>query len=354
MPEGAWSDLPGWAVMSLISAGALVVTFGVVSLLVLFSGTNPLSVMYYFLVDPLTSRTGVLEVLVKATPLLLTGVSVAFAFSAGYWNIGAEGQLYAGAVLATWVGMKMEGLSPWLAIPGVVFMGALGGALWALPPAWLKTRWDVDEVVTTLLLNPVMIFLVGALLNGPWRNPESMWPQSPDIAASAQFPRLLSRARLHFGFLIALGALVLFWWLTRRMSFGLSVRAVGRGREAARFMGINVVGVTFKIALISGAVAGVAGACEVAGLHYHLLETISADYGYTGIVVATLGGLHPVGVGLAGGLIALIEVGAHSVSRVLGVPFYLGKVVQATLLLAILGLLLFRSVLGGKKRSSWI
>ncbi|MCX6048978.1 MAG: ABC transporter permease [Chloroflexi bacterium] len=327
----------------LIPLLAIGITLILVAGLVWLSGAGLWETYYYFFIKPLSSRASVIEVLVKATPLLFTGAAVAFAFYSGYWNIGAEGQLYAGAAAAAWLGVVLKGLPPVVIIPLIMLGSALAAALWALPPAWLKTRLNVDEVVTTLLLNSVMIFFVSSLLNGPWRDPVTNWPQSPTLEAASRLPRLLAGTRLHLGFLLAIVALIFFWWITARASFGLRMRAVGRGREAARFMGVHVNQVVFRVALISGAVAGLAGASEVAGLHYHLIEALSPGYGYSGIVAATLGSLHPIGVALAAIFIGLISTGSQTASRALGVPSFLGDVVQAVLLLVTLALLLLRT-----------
>lgn len=320
----------------------LAVTLGLTSMLIVLGGANPLQGFYYFLIAPLASRTGILEVLVKATPLMLTGVAVAFAFAAGYWNIGAEGQLYAGAVAAAWLGVALKGVPATLAVPAMLVGGFVAGLLWALPPAVLKVKLAVDEVVTTLLLNSVMLFIVSFLLNGPWRDPESGWPQSPEISAAAVFPQLVPRSRLHLGFLVALIMIGLVWFVLRRTGIGLQLRAAGLGREAARYNGVPVDRSIMTAALVSGGMAGIAGVSEVAGLHFHLIEAISPGYGYTGIVVATLGALNPIAVGAAGIFIGLIETGSQTVSRALGVPAYLGDVVQATLLLVTLAALLVR------------
>ncbi len=327
----------------LIPIISIVLTFLLTAGFVLAVDANPLQATYYFLLDPMSSRVKAIEVLVKATPLLLTGAAVAFAFAGGYWNIGAEGQLYMGAVAATAVGLQMEGQPAWVAIPLVVLGGFAAGMLWAVPPAFMKVRLKIDEVVTTLLLNSVAIFIVSALLNGPWRDPISQWPQSPEIAAAAIFPRLIPRARLHFGFLIALAVIVLLWYVMNRTAFGVKMRAVGLNQEASRFSGIRVERSMFTVALISGGIAGLAGAGEVAGIHFHLIDAISPGYGYTGIVIATLGSLNAFGVALAAVFIGLIDTGAQTVSRVLGVPVYLGDVIQATLLLVTLGMLLLQT-----------
>jgi simple sugar transport system permease protein len=284
-----------------------------------------------------------IEVLVKTTPLLLTGIAVALAFSGGYWNIGVEGQLYMGATAATAIGLQMHNTPAWLALPLIIVGGILAGMAWATLPAFMKVRLKIDEVVTTLLLNYVAIFFVSAILNGPWRDPVSQWPQSPEIAAAAIFPRLIPRSRLHLGFLLALLVVVGAWYVLSRTSFGLKMKAVGFNIEAARFSGIKVERTMLMVALISGGIGGLAGASEIAGIHFHLIDAISPGYGYTGIIIATLGALNPIGVSLAAVFIGLIDTGAQTVSRALGVPAYLGDVLQATLLLVTLGMLLLQS-----------
>jgi len=327
----------------LIPVIAIVVTFILTATLVVLVNANPLEAYYYFLIDPLSGRTSAIEVLVKSTPLLLTGAAVTFAFAGGYWNIGAEGQLYMGATAATAVGLQMHGVSPWIALPLMIIGGFIAGMLWALIPALMKVKLAIDEVVTTLLLNSVAIFIVSALLNGPWRDPISQWPQSPEIANSAIFPKLIPRSRLHLGFILAIVIIVILWFVLTRTAFGLRMRAVGMGSEAARFAGINVNRTMMISALVSGGIAGLAGVSEVAGIHYHLIDAISPGYGYTGIIIATLGSLNAWGVALAAIFIGLIDTGSQTVSRALGVPAYLGDVIQATLLLVTLGMLLLQS-----------
>jgi len=327
---------------SLIPLVAILVTFVLTASLILLAGASPLETYRYFLIVPLSSQVSAIEVLVKSTPLLLAGAAVAFAFSAGYWNIGVEGQLYAGAIAAAWLGTMLGGLPRVVAIPIMLVGGFLAGLLWALPPALMKVKIAVDEVVTTLLLNSVMLFVISALLNGPWRDPISGWPQSPEIAPSTVFPRLIPRSRLHLGFIIAVLVILAIWFILTRTALGLKMRAVGLGQEAARFSGVNVGRTILIAALVSGGIGGLAGVGEVAGIHYHLIEGISPGYGYTGIIIAMLGGLVAPGVGLAALFIGLIAPGSQTVSRALGVPVYLGDVVQAALLLVTLGMLILQ------------
>ncbi len=321
---------------------ALAVTFVVTAGIVLAAGDNPLRAFEEFFVTPFSSRYRFLEVLVSATPLLFTGAAVAVAFRAGYWNIGAEGQLYAGAIAAAWLGTHVDGWPRLLALPLLVAGGAVAGAAWALPPALLRVRFGIDEVVTTLLLNPVALLLVGGLLNGPWRDPVTRFPESPRIDQSAEFPQLADRSRLHLGFALALVLVAVAWIVVERTAVGLRLRVVGLNAHAARFAGMRVERTLLGAALASGAIAGIAGVSEVAGIQFRLTEGLSAGFGYTGIVVATLGGLSMIGVAAAAFLLGVVNVGAGSASRVLDVPSQLGDVVIATLLLVTVALLVLR------------
>lgn len=321
---------------------AVVVTLVIASAAVLVADASPLAVYRELLISPLSSRFSVLEVLVSATPLLFTGLAVAIAFRAGYWNIGAEGQLLAGAISAGGVGMWVEGWHPVAGVAAMIVAGALAGALWALAPAVLRVRFGIDEVVTTLLLNPVALLVVSGLLNGPWRDPETGFPESPRIATAAEFPQLLARSRVHLGFVLVLVVMVVAWFVLSRTVTGLELRAAGLSPRGAGFAGIDVPRMLLGAALASGAIAGLAGVSEVAGLQYRLTEGVSPGYGYTGIVVATLGGLTVPGVGLAALLLGLVSVGATSAARALGVPSQLGQVITGTLLLVTIGTILLR------------
>jgi simple sugar transport system permease protein len=220
--------------------------------------------------------------------------------------------------------------------------GAVAGAAWALVPALLRVRLGIDEVVTTLLLNPVAILVVATLLHGPWRDPVTGFPESAPIAPVAELPTLFARSRLHLGFLVALAITALGWWVFARTPVGLRVRAVGMGPHAARFAGIEVERTLLRVALASGAVAGIAGVNEIAGIQNRLTAGIASGLGYTGIVVAMLGGLSMPGVLLAGLLLGDLAVGASSAARSLQIPSQLGAVVQGTLLLVTVGLLAIR------------
>ncbi|MCV0402693.1 MAG: ABC transporter permease [Chloroflexi bacterium] len=318
---------------------AVLLTFLITAGPIILAGANPIAAYAAYLVVPLTSQFTLLEVLVSATPILLTGAAVAIAFRAGYWNIGAEGQLLLGAIAAAGIGTMVGDLPPVLALPVMVVGGALAGAAWALVPALLRVRFGIDEVVTTLLLNPVALLLVNGLLHGPWRDPETGFPESARIAASAEFPTLIERSRLHIGFLIAIAVIGVAWYVLVRTPTGLRLRAAGLSPHGARFAGINVSRTLLGAALMSGAIAGLAGVGEVAGIQNRLTSGISPGYGYTGIVVATLGTLTMPGVALAGLFLGDLTVGASSAARSLGIPSQLGAVVQGVLLLTTIALL---------------
>ena len=237
--------------------------------------------------------------------------------------------------------MVAEGWPAILAITLMVAAGALAGAAWALVPALLRVRLGIDEVVTTLLLNPVALLLVQALVQGPWRDPSGI-TESPPIAEVAHFPQLFERSRLHLGFLIAVGIAVVAWWVIGRTAAGLRLRAVGLSPHAARFAGIRVERTLLRVALVSGAIAGIAGVSEVAGIQYRLTSGLSPGYGYTGIVVAMLGGLTMPGVIASALLIGDLDVGATAAERALDIPSQMAEVVQGTLLLTVIGLLALR------------
>ena len=336
------TDNPPFWVKPLIPVLALIGTFILTSGLILLADTNPFDAYYYFLFAPLESRVSLLEILVKATPLIICGVAVTYAFATGYYNIGAEGQLYAGAMAATGLGMTLVGVPSIIAIPVMIAGGFLAGMAWALIPALLKVKLAVDEVVTTLLMNSIMAYIVSAVLNGPWRDPNSGWPQSPDISPTAVFFKLVPRSRLNFGFIVAVVLIIILWIVMTRTSFGLKMRAVGLGKPAARFAGIKVNKTILIAALISGGIAGIAGVAEIAGIHFHLIGELSPGYGYTGVIIATLGSLNAFGVGLAALFFGLVDTGAQTLSRAMGVPVYLGEVTQAIMLLVALGMLLLQ------------
>lgn len=285
------------------------------------------------------TRLNLMETFVVATPLVLTGLAVAVAFRGRLYNIGAEGQLYAGAIAATGVAFAFATWSGPFLLATMFLAGFLGGALLLLVPAVLKLRFRADEVVTTLLLNFVMILVVDLLIQGPWREPVQA-NVSRLIVDEARLPIVVERSRLHAGVFVALGLAVLMWVVLIRSRFGFQVNAVGSTLRAAQFTGVRTGRTIIAIALLGGGLAGVAGVTQLAGVSGHLSTGLSVNYGYTGIVIALLAQLHPLGVIAAAVFFAGISTGADNLSRTNEVPVYLADVIQASTLLTVLTVLL--------------
>jgi general nucleoside transport system permease protein len=316
-----------------LPALALSATVVVASLLALVAGADPFATLGLIVEGAAGSRFALLETLNRATPLIFTGLAVAVAFRARLWNIGAEAQLYAGAIVTVLIGMQGWG-APWLQLPVMALAAIAAGALVLLGPVVLKTRFGVDEVVTTLLLNFVMLLFVGYLVEGPLKDPAGMgWPKSVPLVKELRLPRIVEGLRLHWGFALALIAAVAVWVVQTRTVLGYQIRAVGQNAQAARFAGIRVNRVLVQTALISGGLAALAGFSEVAGLKGHLSSDLSPGFGYTGIIVAMLALLNPLGVVLTALFVAGIFVGADSMSRAAGVPTYIADILLAVSLL---------------------
>jgi simple sugar transport system permease protein len=270
-------------------------------------------------------------------PLLLTGLAVALAFRAGVWNIGAEGQLYAGAVAAVWVGLNAGSLPAWLAAPAALLAAALAGAAWAGVPALMKLRLGVGEVITTLLLNFVAINLSAWLVHGPLQEPRGVFPQTASIAESAQLPALVPDSRLHVGLALGLVLAAALWAGLTFTRKGFLVRAAGGSPEAARIAGrAPLKRLVAGVFLVSGALAGLAGGVEITGVTYALYENLSPGHGYTAIAVALLAGLHPLGVVVTAFLFGVLEAGASAMQRSAGVPAAWVNAIQALVILSVL------------------
>jgi general nucleoside transport system permease protein len=275
--------------------------------------------------------------LVRATPLMLTGLSVAIAFRAGVFNIGAEGQLLAGASAATAVAslpvLAQSYSSAWIGLVA----GAIAGAAWAGIAALLRARFHVLEVISTILLNFVALYMVGFLVRGPLQEPLHIYPQSATLGLAARLPRILPSSRLHAGFLIAVGAALVAWWLFRYSAAGFRLRVVGANPDAARIAGeIDVARTTTRAFIVSGALAGLAGAIEVTGVTFALYENLSPGYGYTGIAVALLARLDPLGVIASGLLFGALEAGASAMQRDASVPSVVVSMIEAIILLGLI------------------
>jgi simple sugar transport system permease protein len=323
----------------LIPIGAVAATLVLCSGLVWLAGANVAEAYGLLLFSTFRSGYDVQDTLVKAAPLLLTGLAVVVAFRAKFWNIGAEGQLMAGAIAACFIGQR-EFLPVFGLVPLMIVGAAIFGALWALLPALLKVRLKVDDVVTTLLLNFIMLYGVTALLEGPWRDPKSGYPNSPSIRPEAEFP-ILAGYQVHLGIVLALLSAIAVWWMMTRTTLGFTIRTVGHNPVAANYAGMNVGRTILVAALISGALAGLAGAGEVGGVRYQVTSDLASGYGYAGIVVATLAELNPLGAIPAALFFAIIFNGAGTMARTTGVPIYLADVIQGVALVTMVAGRLF-------------
>lgn len=326
---------PSMAVTLLYPVMAILATFIIAAILVMIAGAAPLQVFGLVIKGAVGSQFALVETLTRATPLIFTGLAIAVAFRAKLWNIGAEAQLYAGAVMTVILGTGAIAAPAGVLIPLIIIGAMTAGALLLLGPAILKTRFGVDEVVTTLLLNFIFLLFVSLLLEGPLKDPMGLgWPQSERVVAEARLPRIIQGKRLHFGFILAIVSAIAVWLIMAKSVLGYEMRAVGHNPEAARFAGIPVNRVLVKTALLSGGLAALAGVSEVAGLKGNLTLDISPGFGYTGIVVAMLALLNPLGVVISAIFVAGIFVGADAMSRSAGVPSYISDVMVATALLS--------------------
>lgn len=316
---------------------ALGVSMAICSVLILWGGASPLEGWRLLIKGALGSRFALSETLTRATPLIFTGLAAAVAFRAKLWNIGAEGQFYIGACVAVLLGTRGVALPAYVMIPYLFGAGALAGGLFLLVPTFLKTHLNVDEVVTTLLLNFVVLLFVNWLVFGPWKDPMSMgWPQSEPVLDSAILPIIMAKTRLHLGFVLAVLSAVFVWWFMEKTTWGFEIRAVGSSIKASTFAGMPVTNTIIRTALLSGGLAAMAGVSELCGVKGYLTTDLSPGFGYTGIVVAMLAALHPLGVVASAIFVAIIYIGADSMSRAINISNYIADVTTAVSLLSVL------------------
>ena len=304
---------------------------------VLLIGKDPLAVTPAILEGAFGSKNGFAEVLVKTSPLLLAGLGTAFAFRCQMWNIGVEGQLLMGALAASVVSLSMPNAPGFFIVAIALIASFLSGGFWAGIAGFLKAKIGASEIITTIMLNYVAIYLVNFLVRGPLKDESGYVPQSPPIPQQAWLLRILPPSRLHVGIVIAVLAAILVYYILWRTPFGFSVIAVGSNPRAARAGGISVSRSMVMAMFISGGLAGLAGAGEVMGLHHRMLDGISAGYGFSAIAVAILGGLHPAGIAIWSFLLAALRVGADHMQRQLGVPAALVLLLEGSVILFLQG-----------------
>ena len=322
---------------------AIVVALILSGILIAIAGAPVLEAYKRILIGAFGSRLSATETLTRATPLILTGLAAAVAFRARLWNIGAEGQFYLGAIAVAAFGSQLlAGLPGPILIPLLLVIGALAGMVLILVPLWLRLRFSVDEVVTSLLMNFIALLFVSMLIDGVLKDPLAFgWPQSQAVADHAMLPKLIARSRLHIGLIIAVALAVIVYLIQSRTVFGLQSRAAGLNPQGAVFAGVPLGKTLVKVACLSGGLAGLAGAIEVMGVKGYVTTDLSPGFGYSGIVVAMLANLNPIGVVFAAIFTAIMFVGADGMSRGMGIPTYIADVTVALSLLTMVVALFF-------------
>lgn len=301
------------------------------------AGASPLAAFAALFKGALGSWRSTSETLVSATPLIFTGLATAVAFRARIWNIGAEGQVFAGAMFAYWCQHGLAGFPAFIQLPVVILGGLAGGGLYAALAAVLKTRFNVDEVISTVMLNYIIVYLLSLLLlQGPWSEPGSFFEQSGKMDDASMLPLLLTGSRLHAGFLLALVAAAAVQLMMARTPVGYEIRAAGSNLRALEVQGTRPARVILMVMVISGTLAGLAGITQLYGVHGRLKSGVLTGYGYTGIIVAILGQLSAWGVVIAAILFGALVTGATFMQVKTGVPAALIYAVQAILLLCYL------------------
>ncbi|MEA4942592.1 MAG: ABC transporter permease [Oscillibacter sp.] len=304
--------------------------------LVLFSGADPLQAVKTFFFGVFGTAHGFAEVFVRATPLMLLGLGVAITFRSGFFNLGAEGQLYIGALASTAAALFLPESLGALRLPLAALAAFLAGGLWVLVPAWMKSRLGISETVNTIMFNYIAVMIVGISIRGVLQEPGSSLPQSAAIPAELTLPQILYPTRLHAGTILAIAAVFLVWFLLYKTTLGFEMQMVGYSKRAALCTGLSVPRSLILSAVVGGGLAGLAGFNEVFGVQYRLLEGVSGGNGYTAILVALLAFNRPVRVMLVSIGLAALQVGAATMQRTLGIPSSIVSIIIGFIVLMIL------------------
>lgn len=316
---------------------ALILTMLTSIVLFRLLGVSPMEALHNFFILPINSEYGLSELFVKGTPLILIAIGLSVGFKANVWNIGAEGQLTMGAIVGSSIFIYFHEIDSIFLLPAMILLGALGGALWAAIPAFLKTRFNANEILTSLMLVYVAILILSLLVHGPWRDPDGFnFPESRTFSESADMPILIAGTRMHFGTLLAFMAVIGAWIMMSKTLIGFQIKVIGSAPTAGGYAGFSQKKVIWFALLFGGAMAGIAGLSEVSGPIDQILPSISPGYGFTAIIVAFLGRLHPVGILFAGLLMALTYLGGETAQINLGLPVAVTGVFQGMILFYLL------------------
>jgi simple sugar transport system permease protein len=327
------SRLAGWLSPIVATAAVLVIGF------VLFSamGKDPWQALYVFFIEPIDTVYDIAELLLKASPIMLVAIGLSVGYRANVWNIGAEGQLIMGAIFGGGVALAFHDSDSKLVLPAMLVAGMAGGMLWAAIPAFLRTRYNANEILVSLMLVYVASFVLSLLVHDAWRDPEGFnFPQSKMFTESALLPNLLAETRLNVGLFLALAAVAIGWIFMRKSLVGYQMRVAGLAPAAANYAGISSSRNVWLGMLIGGACAGLAGVGEVAGPIGQLLPIISPGYGFAAIIVAFVGRLHPIGIFFASLLMSLLYLGGEAAQMRMALPSSVTGLFQGTLLFFLL------------------
>jgi ABC-type uncharacterized transport system permease subunit len=327
------ASLPLLAVLAALLIGAV---------MLLLLGANPVQAYAALLEGALGSVSGITQSLVKATPLLLVGLGICIAFRASVINIGAEGQIILGAVMATWFSLQFREWAGWLLIPMTMIMGFLAGALWGFIPGVLKARLSVNEILSTVMMNAIALQFMNFMIRGPLIDPAGVTAgqylaQSEKLPEQVWLPRLIPQTLLHTGAIIAVILALVVYIFLWRTTIGYRIRAVGLNPDASRYAGIRVPFYQALSLTLAGGFAGLAGVIEVIGVQHRLLDGITSGYGFSGIVAALFGGLHPLGTIPAAYLFGSLLVGADKMQRAVQVPSALISALLGLVVLFVVG-----------------
>ena len=316
---------------------ALVASIGVAAILIASSGADPGRLLLAILKGSFGSKNAIIDTLIKATPIFITGLATVIAFRAKVWNIGQEGQLYAGAIGATFVVLTFPRLNlpSFLYIPLLLLAAVLGGAIWGGIPGYLKAKYNVNEIVVTVMFNYIMLYLTAFLLGGAWQEPNSHYYNTIRFPDSTALPMLFG-SRLHSGFALALLLSVGVYFLLWRMKLGYEIRAMGINPTASRYKGIPIQAIIFVVMLLSGGISGLAGGIELLGIQHRLIYGFSASFGFTGILIALLGRLNPFGVAIAAMFFGALQNGSAAMIIYSNVPRDLVTMIMGLVIIMLL------------------
>jgi len=303
-----------------VSVMAVLVSFGISMGIIALLSINPWNAFQYMFIGALGGKNALAETMVKMTPLLFTGMSYALANRCALTNLGMEGQLYIGALCTTAVAVYVPGLPGFLHIPLALLAGFCGGGLWGWIAGVLKVKRGANEIITTVMMNTIAIFLIDYMVCGPMNEPTHQKSQTSAILESAVLPKIMGGTRLHLGFIIALILIVLFWVFLWRSKKGFEVRVAGQNMSAARYTGVNINRNIMLVMFLSGGLGDLAGACEILGVQKMMLPVISPGYGFDGIAVALIGMTSPLGIVAGAFLFGILRAGGNAMQMVARVP----------------------------------